>query len=93
MLGNFGSSNDHFVGVGPWNGDMTLGDWGVNTSNHTVWAVLDHNSEFAVTPEPSTLALLAAGAYSGLPATAGGGGAKGISETPAGSLRQVNRSC
>jgi len=43
-------------------GDMTLGDWGINTSSHTVWAVLDHNSEFAVaTPEPSTLALLAAG--------------------------------
>ena len=47
MLGNFGSNNDHFVGVGPWNGDMTLGDWGVNTSNHTVWAVVNHNSEFA----------------------------------------------
>jgi hypothetical protein len=61
-LGNFGSSNDYFVGVEPWNGNMILGDWGVNTSNHTVWAVLDHNSEFAVTPEPSTLTLLAAGA-------------------------------
>ena len=62
VLGNFGSNNDHFVGITPWNNDATLGDWGVNTSNHTVWAVLDHNSEFAVTPEPSTLALLAAGA-------------------------------
>ena len=60
--GNFGSTNDTFMGVEPWNGDMTLGDWGVNTSNHTVWAVLDHNSDFAVTPEPSALALLAAGA-------------------------------
>ena len=62
VVGNFGSSNDHFVGVEPWNNDMNLGDWGVNTSNHTVWAVLDHNSQFAVTPEPSTLPLLAAGA-------------------------------
>ncbi len=62
VLGNFGSNNDHFVGVGSWNDDTTLGDWGVNTSNHTVWAVLDHNSDFAVTPEPSTLTLLAAGA-------------------------------
>jgi hypothetical protein len=41
---------------------MTLGDWGVNTVNHTVWAVLDHNSDFAVTPEPGTLVLLAVGA-------------------------------
>ena len=42
-------------------GDMTLGDWGVNTANDTVWAVVNHNSDFAVVPEPSTLALLAAG--------------------------------
>jgi hypothetical protein len=62
VLGNFGSTNDRFVGVGQWNGDTTLGDWGVNVQTHTVWAVLDHNSQFAVTPEPSTLALLAAGA-------------------------------
>ena len=49
--------------VGAWqDGDMTLGDWGVNTVNHTVWAVLDHNSDFAVTPEPGTLTLLAVGA-------------------------------
>ena len=45
---------------------MTLGDWGVNTANHTVWAVIDHDSDFAVevtpAPEPGTLILLAAGA-------------------------------
>lgn len=41
---------------------MTLGDWGVNTANHTVWAVIDHNSDFAVVPEPGTLALLAVAA-------------------------------
>ena len=62
VLGNFGSSNDYFVGLGAWNGDMTLGDRGVNVANHTVWAVLDHKSQFAVTPEPATLVLLAAGA-------------------------------
>ena len=33
-------------------GDLTVGDWGVNTVNHTVWAVLNHDSEFAVVPEP-----------------------------------------
>ncbi len=62
VLGNYDSSNDTFVGIGKWNNDMTLGDWGVDTTNHDVWAVVNHNSEFAVVPEPSTLVLLAAGA-------------------------------
>lgn len=42
-----------------------LGDFGVNWSSNTVWAVIDHNSDFAASnnpvPEPSTLALLAMG--------------------------------
>ena len=39
-----------------------LGSWGVDTINDVVWAVIDHNgAEFAVVPEPGTLALLAAG--------------------------------
>jgi hypothetical protein len=38
-----------------------LGSWGVNTANDTVWSVIDHDAEFAVVPEPGTLALLAAG--------------------------------
>ena len=59
VLGNYGSTNDTFVGVGAWSGDTTLGDWGVNTATDTVWAVVNHNSEFAVVPEPSTLILLA----------------------------------
>ena len=59
--GNFGTNQGGFQ-LGAWRpGDMTLGDWGVNTANHTVWAVLNHNSEFAVVPEPSTIALLVAG--------------------------------
>jgi hypothetical protein len=58
VLGNYGSSNDTFVGVGAWNGDMILGDWGVNTADDTVWAVVDHNSDFAAVPEPSAIILL-----------------------------------
>jgi hypothetical protein len=56
--GNFGANQGGFR-LGAWQpGDMTLGDWGVNTANHTVWAVLNHNSEFAVVPEPATIGLL-----------------------------------
>jgi formylglycine-generating enzyme len=40
-----------------------IGACGIDTSTHSVWAVLDHNSQFAVAvPEPSTLALLGMGA-------------------------------
>ncbi len=62
VSGNIGSSNDDFVGVGAWSGDTALGDWGVNTSNHTVWAVVNYDGDFAVVPEPSSLVLLGAGA-------------------------------
>jgi hypothetical protein len=38
-----------------------MGAWGVDTANHEVWAVLNHNSSFAVVPEPSTLLLAGLG--------------------------------
>jgi hypothetical protein len=38
-----------------------LGSWGYDTADNAVWAVVDHDAEFAVVPEPGTLALLAAG--------------------------------
>src|SRR5208283_1966362 len=61
VAGNIGTNLGGFH-LGAWlPGDMTLGDWGVDMTSHTVWAVLDHNSDFAVVPEPSTLSLLAAG--------------------------------
>ena len=41
--------------------DLLVGNWGVDTANDVVWAVVNHNSEFAVLPEPGTLALLALG--------------------------------
>ena len=39
-------------------GEMRLGDHGGSAVNNTVWAILDHNSDFAVVPEPSTYALV-----------------------------------
>jgi hypothetical protein len=43
-----------------------VGDWGVNPANDTAWAIVAGGTtgEFAVVPEPGTLALLAAGALS-----------------------------
>ncbi len=35
--------------------------YGVDTANHAVWAVVNHNSEFAVVPEPAMLALFGLG--------------------------------
>lgn len=56
---NQGAGNTPTFKLGAYaSGDeTTLGLWGVDTGNHVVWAVLDHNSEFAVVPEPSTLVL------------------------------------
>jgi len=39
-----------------------LGSYGVDTGNDFVWAVLNHNSDFAVIPEPTSLSLLGLGA-------------------------------
>lgn len=48
-----------FVSSGAAASAAYLGSWGYDTTADTVWAVLDHNSEFAVlVPEPSTCALL-----------------------------------
>jgi fibronectin-binding autotransporter adhesin len=40
---------------------FTLGYHGVDTANHFAWAVLNHNSQFAVVPEPGTALMLLAG--------------------------------
>jgi uncharacterized repeat protein (TIGR03803 family) len=62
--GNVGTNSGNFeVGAYP-NGDTTLGDWGVNTANQTVWAVVNHDGDYVVVPEPGTLVLLGAGALS-----------------------------
>jgi hypothetical protein len=35
--------------VGPWNPTYELGTYGVDPSTHTAWAVINYNSQFAVT--------------------------------------------
>ena len=56
-----GGAGAHFVN-GAYDGsvDNILGYYGVDTTNHVAWAVVDHNSQFGVlgVPEPSTYGLL-----------------------------------
>lgn len=59
VLGNTGGSANLVLGA--WNSSYTLGTYGVDTVGGTVWAVLNHNSDFSVIPEPGTIALVAAG--------------------------------
>jgi hypothetical protein len=47
--------------LGDYDGNLTVGNWGVNTASNTVWAVVDHTSEFAVVLEPATMGFLALG--------------------------------
>jgi autotransporter-associated beta strand protein len=42
-----------------------LGSYGVDVASHTVWAVVNHNSQFAVVPEPSSFFLITIGAAAG----------------------------
>ncbi len=60
ILGDHGTNlGTHYLGA--WsdtngaNSTLVLGSWGVDTTSNVVWAVLDHNSEFAVIPEPLAL--------------------------------------
>jgi hypothetical protein len=50
VLGNSdgGAQQQHILGAYNAGVDFVLGDYGVDTTNHTVWAVIDHNSVFAV---------------------------------------------
>ena len=69
VAGDFGGTSN-YVGDHSYNSSyFVLGDYGIDTADHVVWAVVNHNSEFAASagdmalvPEPSTIALLAAGA-------------------------------
>lgn len=39
-------------------GELRVGDHGGDPDTNSVWAIIDHNSDFAVIPEPSTYALI-----------------------------------
>ncbi len=41
--------------------NLAMGAWGVDISTHEAWAVVNHNSEFAVVPEPATFVLAGLG--------------------------------
>lgn len=68
VAGNVGGVA-RFVGDRPYDPatDFVLGTYGIDTVGGTAWAVLNHNSSFAIVPEPSAQAsLLAAGATAAL---------------------------
>ena len=58
---NFQGSWANFLTANPGLNSSNLNDYlgsrGVDQASNTVWAIIDHNSEFAVIPEPSTLVL------------------------------------
>ncbi len=62
-------SYQSFLSLSPtgWDADLMRGAHGSSISGGYVWAVIDHNSSFTVdvliVPEPSSFALLAAGAF------------------------------
>jgi T5SS/PEP-CTERM-associated repeat protein/autotransporter-associated beta strand protein len=57
VAGNIGGAPQRFLG--PYDGNLTLGHYGLDPANHEVWAVVNHQSQFAVLPEPGTLAMVA----------------------------------
>ena len=46
------------AGLTKESGEIRVGDHGGDDFSNTVWAIVDHNSDFAVIPEPSTYALI-----------------------------------
>ncbi len=55
--GNIFAGNVPFTDTGSPGLSDDLGRWGVDTGNNVVWAVLNHNSQFAAIPEPTTLGI------------------------------------
>lgn len=59
--GNTGGTPTFVAGAYDPSVDFELGYYGVDTANNKVWAVVNHNSEFAAAPEPGSAALLGLG--------------------------------
>jgi hypothetical protein len=49
--------------IGPYDGVLVAGRWGVDPVAHVAWEVFDHDIVLTVTPEPGTLALLAVSGF------------------------------
>lgn len=62
-FGNFGGTTSHKSGAYDPLTDFVLGNYGEDAASHTVWAVVNHDGQFAaaVIPEPITLGMLALG--------------------------------
>lgn len=62
LAGGYKMSYESFLlNNGGWNSGTMLGAYGADADTDQVWAVINHNSEFAVAPEPSTCGLLLLG--------------------------------
>jgi hypothetical protein len=59
VTGNTGGTANFVSGA--WNASYGLGTYGLDAANNTVWAVLNHNSTFAIVPEPGTITLVGIG--------------------------------
>jgi len=62
--GEFLGSYETYITTGSGNGktlDQQLGAFGYDPTTDTAWAVLDHNSDFEVIPEPGTYAMIFSG--------------------------------
>lgn len=62
VLGNTGGTAN-FIGDTPYDAAIhfSLGNYGFDSTTNTAWAVLNHNSEFVVVPEPGTWFLVSVG--------------------------------
>lgn len=59
VAGNDGGTAQFVEGA--WNASYTLGTYGIDKNTNTVWAVINHNSEFAITQIPETTTTLLSG--------------------------------
>lgn len=59
-LGGWAAYRDSQIAAGK--DPLAMGSWGVDATNNVTWMVLNHNSQFVVTPEPPSVLLAVFGA-------------------------------